>query len=210
MAAAIGIRLPVKEPVGNMIIDIGGGTTDIAVISLGGIVRSKTLKVAGDKLNEDIISYMRNEFKILIGEKTAENIKISIGSVIPDKNSLESAVKGRDLVTGLPREVIITDDDVREATAISINSILESAKEVLEITPPEIVSDVMHRGIYLVGGGALIRGLNELLSEYLKIPVYVADDPLTAVARGTGVLLENLEDYRDMLIENDNALPPEK
>jgi rod shape-determining protein MreB len=166
--------------------------------------------VAGDKLNEDIISYMRNEFKILIGEKTAENIKISIGSVIPDKNSLESAVKGRDLVTGLPREVIITDDDVREATAISINSILESAKEVLEITPPEIVSDVMHRGIYLVGGGALIRGLNELLSEYLKIPVYVADDPLTAVARGTGVLLENLEDYRDMLIENDNALPPEK
>lgn len=210
MAAAIGIRLPVKEPVGNMIIDIGGGTTDIAVISLGGIVRSKTLKVAGDKLNEDIISYMRNEFKILIGEKTAENIKISIGSVIPDKNSLESAVKGRDLVTGLPREVIITDDDIREATAISINSILESAKEVLEITPPEIVSDVMHRGIYLVGGGALIRGLNELLSEYLKIPVYVADDPLTAVARGTGVLLENLEDYRDMLIENDNALPPEK
>jgi rod shape-determining protein MreB len=210
MAAAIGIRLPVKEPVGNMIIDIGRGTTDIAVISLGGIVRSKTLKVAGDKLNEDIISYMRNEFKILIGEKTAENIKISIGSVIPDKNSLESAVKGRDLVTGLPREVIITDDDVREATAISINSILESAKEVLEITPPEIVSDVMHRGIYLVGGGALIRGLNELLSEYLKIPVYVADDPLTAVARGTGVLLENLEDYRDMLIENDNALPPEK
>jgi rod shape-determining protein MreB len=210
MAAAIGIRLPVKEPVGNMIIDIGGGTTDIAVISLGGIVRSKTLKIAGDKLNEDIISYMRNEFKILIGEKTAENVKISIGSVIPDKNSLESAVKGRDLVTGLPREVIITDDDIREATALSINSILESAKEVLEITPPEVVSDVMHRGIYLVGGGALIRGLNELLSEYLKIPVYVADDPLTAVARGTGVILENLEDYRDMLIENDNALPPEK
>ncbi len=210
MAAAIGIRLPVKEPVGNMIVDIGGGTTDIAVISLGGIVRSKTLKIAGDKLNEDIISYMRNEFKILIGEKTAENIKISIGSVIPDKNSLETPVKGRDLVTGLPRQVIITDDDIREATAISINSILESAKEVLEITPPEIVSDIMHRGIYLVGGGALIRGLNELLSDYLKIPVYVAEDPLTAVARGTGFILENLEDFKDILIENDNALPPEK
>jgi rod shape-determining protein MreB len=210
MAAAIGIRLPVKEPVGNMIVDIGGGTTDIAVISLGGIVRSKTLKIAGDRLNDDISSYMRNEFKILIGEKTAENIKISIGSIIPDKAKLEMPVKGRDLVTGLPREVIVTDDDVREATAISINSILESTKEVLEITPPEIVSDIMHRGIYLVGGGALIKGLDELLSEYLKLPVYVAEDPLTAVARGTGVVLENIDDFKDILIENDNALPPEK
>jgi rod shape-determining protein MreB len=193
-----------------MIVDIGGGTTDIAVISLGGIVRSKTLKIAGDRLNDDISSYMRNEFKILIGEKTAENIKISIGSIIPDKAKLEMPVKGRDLVTGLPREVIVTDDDVREATAISINSILESTKEVLEITPPEIVSDIMHRGIYLVGGGALIKGLDELLSEYLKLPVYVAEDPLTAVARGTGVVLENIDDFKDILIENDNALPPEK
>ncbi len=208
MAAAIGIRLPVSEPVGNMIIDIGGGTTDIAVISLGGIVRSKTIKVAGDKLNNDIISYVRNEFKILIGEKTAENIKIAIGSVIGEKSPMETSIRGRDLITGLPKEVAITDTDIREAIAQSINVIIESSMEVLETTPPEIVSDIMNRGIYLSGGGALMRGLPEILSEQLKTPVYVADDPLTAVARGTGIILENLEHYKEILIEHDNALPP--
>jgi rod shape-determining protein MreB len=208
MAAAIGIRLPVQEPVGNMIIDIGGGTTDIAVISLGGIVRSKTLKVAGDRLNEDIISYVRNEFKILIGEKTAENIKIAIGSIINEKNPVEATIRGRDLVTGLPREVAITDSDIREAIAQSINIIFESTMEVIETTPPEIVSDIMHRGIYLAGGGALIKGLPEVLSEQIKAPVYVSEDPLTAVARGTGIILENLEKYKDIIIEHDNALPP--
>ncbi len=210
MAAAIGIRLPIKEPVGSMIIDIGGGTSDIAVISLGGIVRAKNLKIAGDKLNNDIIGYIRSEFKILIGEKTAENIKMAIGSVIPANPPLEASIRGRDLVTGLPREVIITDGDVREAIASSIDNLIESVKEVLETTPPEILADVMHRGAYLTGGGALIKGLRELLHEYLKIPVHVAEEPLTSVARGCGIILENLEEFRDILIANEDELPLQK
>jgi len=210
MAAAIGIKLPVHEPVGNMLIDIGGGTSDIAVISLGGIVRSKNLKIAGDKLNEDIMGYIRNEFKILIGEKTAEDVKIAIGSVIPQDQPLEAAIRGRDLVTGLPREVILTDSDIREAIAHSIASLIESTKEVLESTPPEILSDVMKRGIHLAGGGALIKGLAELLQEELEIPVYVAHEPLTAVARGTGIILENMDKYYDVLIEKEDDLPPKK
>lgn len=210
MAAAIGIRLPVHEPFGNMIIDIGGGTTDIAVISLGGIVRAKTLKVAGEKLNSDIISYIRSEFKILIGEKTAESIKMSIGSVIPSSHPQETSIKGRDLVTGLPREVIITDSDIREAISQSIETIVESVKEVLETTPPEIVSDIMHRGIDVVGGGALFSGVSELLQENVKIAIHVAEDPLTAVARGTGIILENMEKYKDILIPNEDELPPQK
>ncbi len=210
MAAAIGIRLPIKNPIGSMIIDIGGGTTDIAVISLNGIVRSKNLRVAGDKLNNDIISYVRSEFKILIGEKTAEDLKIEIGSVIPGEETNEAVVKGRDLVTGLPREVIITDEDIRDAIAQSVDSIVESAREVLEGTPPEILADVMHRGVYLVGGGALIKGLPQVLSDMLKIPVHVSDDPLTAVARGTGVILEGVEGYSDILIENEDEFPIQK
>jgi len=208
MAAAIGIRLPVKEPVGNMIVDIGGGTTDIAVISLGGIVRSKSLKIAGDKFNEDITSFIRSQFKILIGEKTAENLKIAIGSVLPPDVPLEAAIKGRDLITGLPREVVVTDTDVREAISLSIDHLIEAIKEVLETTPPEIVSDVMARGVYLVGGGALIKGLPELLAEELKIPVHLADDPMTAVARGAGIILEDFNSYSDVLIENEDELPP--
>ena len=208
MAAAIGIRLPVKEPVGNMIVDIGGGTTDIAVISLGGIVRSKSLKIAGDKFNEDIIAFVRSQFKILIGEKTAENLKIAIGSVLPPDVSLEAAIKGRDLITGLPREVVVTDTDVREAISLSIDHLIEAVKEVLETTPPEIVSDVMARGLYLVGGGALLKGLPERLAEELKIPVHLADDPMTAVARGAGIILEDFNSYSDVLIENEDELPP--
>ena len=208
MAAAIGIRLPVMDPVGNMIIDVGGGTTDIAVISLGGIVTFKNLKVAGDKLNNDIIAYIRGEFKILIGEKTAEYIKIAIGTVIPGEAPLEAVIKGRDLVTGLPREVVITDSDIREATSQSIDTLLEAAKEVLETTPPEMIADVMNRGLYLSGGGALIRGLDTMLAEYLKIPVHIAEDPLTAVARGTGVILENLPKFMEVLIQNEDDLPP--
>ena len=210
MAAAIGIKLPVHEPVGNMIIDIGGGTSDIAVISLGGIVRSKNLKIAGDKLNEDIMGYVRNEFKILIGEKTAEDAKIAIGSVLPQNEPLEITIRGRDLVTGLPREVILTDSDIREAIAHSIVSLIESTKEVLESTPPEILSDIMKRGIHLTGGGALIKGLDTLLQEELEIPVYVAHEPLMAVARGTGIVLENLEKFSDILIQKEDDLPPKK
>lgn len=209
MAGAIGIRLPIHEPVGSMIIDIGGGTTDIAIISLGGIIRSKNLRVAGDKLNNDIISYIRNEFKILIGEKTSEYIKIAVGAVVPGE-SLETTIRGRDLITGLPREVVITDSDIREAMASSIDSLTEAAKEVLETTPPEILSDVMHRGVHLVGGGALIKGLDGLLSSILKLPVYIAEDPLTAIARGTGIILEDLEKYKDVLIQNEDELRSQK
>ncbi|MDO8492666.1 MAG: rod shape-determining protein [bacterium] len=207
MAAAIGIHLPIKNPVGNMIVDIGGGTTDIAVISLEGIVRSKNLRIAGDKLNSDISSYIRSEFKILIGEKTAENLKIAIGAIVPSGQVLEATVRGRDLVTGLPREVTITDSDIREAIAQSIDNIVESTQEVLETTPPEILSDIMHRGLYLVGGGALLKGLPELLTESLKIPIYVDIDPLTAVARGAGIVLEKIDDYKNILIENEDELP---
>ncbi|MEI6304866.1 MAG: rod shape-determining protein [Candidatus Taylorbacteria bacterium] len=205
MAGAIGIRLPVHEPVGSMVIDIGGGTTDIAVISLGGIVRSKNLKIAGDKLNNDIISYIRNEFKILIGETTAEQVKLAVGTVLPGE-PIETTIRGRDLITGLPREVIITDSDIREAMAQSIEILVNSAKEVLETTPPEILSDVMKRGVHLVGGGALIRGLDELLSQTLKLPVAIAEEPLTAIARGAGIVLEDLEKYRSVLIESDDDI----
>ena len=210
MAAAIGMRLPVMEPVGNMVIDIGGGTSDIAVISLGGVVSSKNLRVAGDKLNTDIISYIRSEFKILIGEKTAEDIKIAIGAVVPTEAPLEAVIKGRDLITGLPREVVVTDSDVREAISQSIDTLIESTKEVLESTPPEILSDIMHRGVYLAGGGALINGLGSILEEYIKIPVHIADDPLTAVARGTGIILEDMETFKEVLIANEDDLPSKK
>lgn len=210
MAAAIGIKLPIHDPAGNMVIDIGGGTTDIAVISLGGVVRSKSLKIAGDKLNNDIISYIRNEFKILIGEKTAEEVKIAIGVIVPDEMPHEAAIRGRDLVTGLPREVVLTDADIREAVSQSIDNLVDSVKEVLETTPPEILADIMHRGIHLVGGGALIRGLDKLIEEFVKIPVHIADDPLTAVARGAGIILEDLEKYRDVLIVNEDDLPKAK
>jgi len=210
MAAAIGIKLPVNGPAGNMIIDIGGGTTDIAVISLGGIVRSKNLKVAGDKLNQDISNYIRSEFKILVGERTAEDIKIALGNMIESDEILEAPLRGRDLVTGLPREVILTDADVREAIGQSIQTLIDSTKEVLESTPPEILSDIMKRGIYLTGGGALIRGLDKILYDEIQIPIYVAHDPLGAVARGTGIILENLEEYREVVIAHEDDLPPKK
>lgn len=207
MAAAIGMRLPVKEPVGSMVVDIGGGTTDIAVISLGGVVAAKNVRVAGEKLNSDIASFIRSEFKILIGEKTSEDIKMKIGSVQPFGQPVEYTAKGRDLVTGLPKEVVITDSDVREAISQSVYTIIESTKEVLERTPPEIVADIMQRGIYLAGGGALLKGFAELLEQEVKINVYIAPDPLTAVARGAGIILENLEEFREILIDEENDLP---
>lgn len=202
MAAAIGVHMPIHEPVGSMMIDIGGGTTDIAVIALSGVVRAKSLKVAGDKLTEDIIAYMRDEFKMLIGEKTGEAIKMTIGSALPDENGEEMSVKGRDLVTGLPREAIITDVDIREAMYSSIVQLVDAIREVLETTPPEVLSDIMQKGMTLSGGGALIRNLPQLLEMQLKVPVTVADDPLTAVARGTGVILEDIELFKDVLVEN--------
>jgi rod shape-determining protein MreB and related proteins len=208
MAAAIGIRLPIKDAVGSFIVDIGGGTTDIAVISLAGVVRSKNLKIAGDLLNTNIVNYMRDEFKLLIGERTAENVKIAIGNVIED-NPMEAEVRGRDLLTGLPRQVIVTDSDIREAIMPSVLSLIDGIKEVLETTPPELLSDIIHRGLILSGGGALLRGLDSLIQSNIKIPIYIAEDPLTAVARGTGIILDEFESYKDILLntENDTSAP---
>ncbi len=206
IAAALGVRLPIREAVGSMIVDIGGGTTDIAVLSLGGIVRSKNLRTAGDKLHADVVAYVRSEFKILIGEKTAAAVKMAIGSVSEGAGRLEAVVRGRDLITGLPREIVLTDSDIREAISQSIDTLVESVREVLETTPPEILSDIMRSGITLVGGGSLLRGLSDLLAQWLKVPVIVADDPITAVARGTGVILENLDLHRDLLIEHEDEL----
>jgi len=206
MAAALGARLPVNDPVGTMLIDVGGGTTDIALMSLGGIVRSKNIRTAGDALNQDISSYIRNEFKILIGERTAEEVKIAVGSAIKLSAPLQTTIRGRDLVTGLPREIVITDADVREAILFSISIVIEAVKEVIETAPPEIVADVMRLGIYLTGGGALLRGLPELLAQELKVPIHVVDDPLTTVVRGTGVVLEDVSKYRSILVEDDDTL----
>ncbi|OHA89662.1 MAG: rod shape-determining protein [Candidatus Zambryskibacteria bacterium RIFCSPHIGHO2_01_FULL_44_22b] len=210
MAAAIGMRLPIREPLGNMVIDIGGGTSDIAIISMGGVVRSKNLRVAGDKFNADIIAHVRNQFKVLLGEKTAEIVKIGIGSVLPTHAPLEMSVKGRDLATGLPKEIILTDNDIRDALSQSIESLIDATVEVLESTPPDILSDVMHRGIYLAGGGALIKGLPDLLENEINIPVHVAGDPLTAVARGTGIILEDIDNFKDILVEHEGELPIKK
>ncbi|QSH39497.1 rod shape-determining protein [Candidatus Kaiserbacteria bacterium] len=208
MAAAIGIRLPVKDPSGSMVIDIGGGTTDIGIVSLGGLVNAKNVRIAGDKLNDDIINYIRSEFKILIGAKSAEELKIAVAAVLEEDIPLEATVRGRDLVTGLPREITITDADIREAIASSVDQLIDSVKEVLETAPPEVVSDVMRRGIYLAGGGALIRGLAELLTEHLGVAVYVSDDPLTAVVRGTGMILEDIDAYEEALITQSHELSP--
>lgn len=208
MAAAIGINMPVYDPVGNMIVDIGGGTTDIAVISLGGVVRSKSLQIAGERFNQDIINYVRDEFKILLGERTAEEVKINIGAAIRQGSGNEALVRGRDLVTGLPREVAITDSDIREAIFNSLAIFVDAVKEVLESTPPEVVSDIMRRGLILTGGSANMRGLRELLEKELEIPIHLAEDPLTSVVRGTGIVLDDLDHYRDILIDNEDELPP--
>lgn len=208
MAAAIGIRIPVYEPVGSMIVDVGGGTTDIAVISLGGVVKAKNLHIAGEKLNQDITAYVRDEFKILLGEKTAEEVKKEIGSVIKQVEPMEATIRGRDLITGLPREVVITDSDIREAIMPAIDLLVDSIKEVLESTPPEVVSDIMRQGIVLVGGGAEMIGLAKLFEKELKLPIHMVEEPHTAVVRGAGIVLENLEQYRDLLIDNDDELPP--
>ncbi|QQG45148.1 MAG: rod shape-determining protein [Candidatus Sungiibacteriota bacterium] len=200
MAAAIGVRMPVQEAVGSMVVDIGGGTADIAMISLGGIVVSKALRIAGDKLNEDIIRFARDEFKLLLGERTAEDIKIAIGSAYELSEPLEATMRGRDLVTGLPKELVVDDADIRRAMRHSINTLVNAIKATVEATPPELVADIMHRGIVMVGGGSLLRGLDRLIQEETKIPVKVAEDPLTAVVRGTGIILEDIDSLRDVLV----------
>jgi len=200
MAAAIGGRLPVQDAAGSMIVDIGGGTSEIAVISLGGVVISKSLRMAGDKMNESIIDYARDNFNLLLGERTAEDVKIKIGSAYPLEQPLETSMRGRDLVTGLPKEVFVNDTQIREALAPSVRVIVNNIKAAVEETPPELVADLMQKGITLAGGGALLRGLDRLISEITEIPVHVTDDPLTAVCRGCGVVVEDLETLKDILV----------
>lgn len=200
MAAAIGSRMPVHEPMGNMIVDIGGGTTEVAVISLGGIVVSRTLRVAGDDMNENIVNYARNNFNILMGERTAEEIKIRIGSAIEIPEPLETPLRGRDLVTGLPKEVVISDTQVREALQKSVATIVEAIKNTVEETPPELISDIIEHGIMLAGGGSLIRGLDAVVSEATQMKTRLTDDPLTSVVRGTGFVLEDIEAVQELLL----------
>ncbi len=208
MAAAIGIELPIHEPRGSMVIDIGGGTTDVGIVSLGGLVNARNIRIAGDRFNADIIGHARNEFKMLIGDKSAEETKVAIASVAPSRPPLEAIVRGRDLVTGLPREMALSDQDIRNAIGHSVEELVEAIKEVLETTPPELIADIMRRGVYLAGGGALIRGLPEFLTAALGVPVVVASEPLTAVVRGTAVILGDLDAYRDTLLKNDDELVP--
>lgn len=208
MAAAIGSRLPVQEAVGNMVVDIGGGTTEVAVISLGGIVVCRSLRIAGDRMNEDIIQYAREEFKLLLGEKSAEDIKIALGSAYPLDEKLEFIMRGRDLITGLPREIIIDDSQIRQALARSVRTLVKAIKDTVEDTPPELITDLMERGIILAGGGALLRGLDKLVAEETKIPVKTAEDPLTAVVRGCGVVLEDIEALKEVLVSTQYEPPP--
>ncbi|MEK7680599.1 MAG: rod shape-determining protein [Patescibacteria group bacterium] len=203
MSAAIGARMPIKEPVGNFIVEMGGGTTEIAVISLGGIVTWKSLRIAGDELNKNIVQYARDHFNLLLGEKQADEIKIKIGSAIEVKEPMHFPMRGRDLVTGLPKEIMIDDSNVREAIAKSLRTIIENIKATLEVTPPELVADIHERGIVLSGGGALLRGLDRLIARATEIPVRIADDALTSVARGTGILLDEPELLNEVAINTD-------
>jgi len=209
MAAAIGAKLPINKAIGSMIIDIGGGTTDIAVISLNGIVVSKNLRVAGDHLSVSISAYIRDQFKIYVGEKTAEEAKITLSSVMETRINNEMIVRGRDVMTGLPREVIITARDIHDAIENQVDIIVEATRVVLEKTPPEVLSDIMQRGIHLSGGGALIPGLAKFLEESLQVPVLVVPDPLRAVIRGAGIVIENLELYEDVFIDKEGELTPQ-
>lgn len=194
MAAAIGCKLPVEDPEGVMIVDIGGGTTEIAIISLGGMVINKSLRVAGDELDEEIINYMRTRYGMLIGERTAEDVKIEIGSAYPTgKDDLATVIRGRDLSNGLPKSLKVTAAEIREALSPIITQMIAGIQEILEETPPELLTDIVERGIYLTGGGALIKGLDKRIAEETKLPVYIADDPLTTVVRGCGEVLNNLD-----------------
>ena len=191
--AAIGAGMDIFQPSGNMVIDIGGGTTDVAVMSMGDIVTSESIKVAGDLFDREITIYIKNKYKLLIGERTAENIKLEVGTVLPGNRQDTIEIRGRDMVTGLPRTIEISSDEVSEALEESIQLIIQAAKSVLEKTPPELSADIIDRGIFLTGGGAMLDGLDTLLSEKLLVPVFVSENPLNCVAAGTGILLENMK-----------------
>lgn len=208
MAAAIGSRLPVQDPTGSMIVDIGGGTTEIALISLGGIVISRSLRVAGDEMNENIIQFVRENFNLLIGERTAEEIKIQVGSAYLLSENLEMQVRGRDLITGLPKEITVSDEEIRQALLPSLKVIVNSVKSVVEEIPPELTSDIMKKGIVMAGGGSLLRGIDKLVSQTVGMPVEISADPLTCVVRGAGVVVEDLENLKDVLLPLDFGIIP--
>ena len=220
MASAIGARLAVQEATGNLVVDIGGGTTEVAVISLGGIVIAKSLRIAGDRLNEDIMKFAQEEYKLLIGERTAEEIKIGIGSAFfPVKGNKaavakngatrkEMSMRGRNLVTGLPEEIMVSEDEIKLALDKSVRQIVGEIKNAIEETPPELLADVMAKGIYMAGGGSLLRGIDTLVAKETKIPTRIMEDPMTAVVRGAGMVLENLDDLHDILVETAELEPP--
>lgn len=191
--AAVGAGMDIFQPTGNMVIDIGGGTTDVAVLSMGDIVTSESINVAGDLFDHDIIQYIKKEYKLLIGERTAEDIKVQIGTVFPGARNEELDIRGRDLVTGLPRTITVNSKEIKNALKESVSLIVQAAKNVLEKTPPELSADIIDRGVFLTGGGALLHGIDQLLAEELKVPVFISDNPLNCVAIGTGILLGNID-----------------
>ena len=190
--AAVGAGMDISKPSGNMVIDIGGGTTDIAILSLGGIVNSASIRIAGNAFDNDIVKYIKDKYKLLVGERTAEDIKITIGTVFPGSRNEKMEVRGRDLVTGLPHTITLTSDEIEEALRESVYTIIHAVKGILEQTPPELSADIIDKGIVLTGGGALVDGFSQVLSQELKVPVFTAESPLTCVAEGTGILLDNL------------------
>lgn len=198
MAAAIGAKLPISEATGNMVIDIGGGTAEIAVISLGGVVTWRSLRMAGDEMNKNIINYLKDQYNLLVGERTAEDIKMKIGSAFEQEEHVSAKVKGRDLITGLPREMDIPSSAIREAISKTIGNLIDNIKSTIEETPPELVADIFDKGIALSGGGALLRGLDKRISAETGIPTVIVDDPLTCVVRGCGLILEDIESLKDI------------
>ena len=209
MAAAIGAGLPVGEPSGSLVADIGGGTTEVAVISLGGIVVSRSIRIGGDEMDQEVVAFARREFNLLVGERTAEEIKIAIGSAYEgDHDEHRVTLRGRDLLTGLPRSVEITAEQVREAIEPSVQQIVDTIKDTIEETPPELVADIMDQGIVLAGGGALLQGLDRRVAEATQMPVHVADDPLTCVVRGTGKAHEKLDGMERVLVAETYSRPP--
>jgi len=199
LAASLGARLPIHEPSANMIVDIGGGTTDIAIISMGGVVVTRTLKVAGEKLTSDIMQFMRDEFRLAIGELTASELKTTIGTAIPTDDKMKMEVRGRDMATGLPKEVVVKENHVRSAIGRSLQTMVEAMQEVIESAPPELAGDILRRGVYVCGGGSLLRGIDKLIEKELAVPVFIADDPMTCVVRGTGIIAENIRGHSHLI-----------
>ena len=200
MAAAIGARLPIHESIGNLIIELGGGLSEIAVISLSGVVTWKSLKIGGETMNKNIIQYLREKFGILLGDQSAEEIKIRIGSAAPLDKPQEMKIRGRDLVTGLPKEITVTEAQIREAIMPALKQIVESISDTIEKTPPELVADIYERGLILSGGGVLLKNFDKLIQKKINIPIHIADDPLTSVVRGTGLILEDFENLKEVII----------